>query len=210
MLEDLRTVAAIPEETLKQLSETLMSQSGFLSQDACADLIGSILRDETQGAAVFVTVWNLPEESLPKLISEISEWRNASEENGKDLPDAEFGSLRSQLKILVRDYPAVNRMQKAQRLMNVLGNEVKGIGFICDARPVYNKAHEEIEGLVPLTTFKIIYERQNLDTEEIEFVLTESGLDHLIEQANEAKKKLSVLSSRVNTWLPGGCVKGDA
>ncbi len=210
MLEDLRTVAAIPEETLKQLSETLMSQSGFLSQEACADLIGSILRDETQGAAVFVTVWNLPEESLPKLISEISDWRNASEENGKDLPDAEFSNLRSQLTILVRDYPAVNRMQKAQRLMNVLGNEVKGIGFICDARPVYNKAHDEIEGLVPLTTFKIIYERQNLDTEEIEFVLTESGLDHLIEQANEAKKKLSVLSSRVNTWLPGGCVKGDA
>ena len=204
MLADLRIVATIPGDTLKQLAKALESQTGFLNADACAELIGQLVPDETQRDAAFNAIQNLRPEALEQLVSVIGKWRNESDENRKLLSEADYADLQARLPVLIRDYPALNRMQKAQRLMNVLGNEVKGIGFICDARPVYNKTHDEIEGIVPLTTLKIIYERQNLDAEEIEFVLSESDLDQLIDQANEAKKKLSVLKNRVNTWLPGG------
>jgi hypothetical protein len=204
MLADLRIVVSIPGDTLRQLAEAFESQTGFLNADACVELIRKLVPDEAQASAAFNAVQNLRPESLEQLISVIGNWRNESDENAQSLSEADYADLQARLPILIRDYPALNRMQKAQRLMNVLGNEVKGIGFICDARPVFNKTHDEIEGLVPLTTLKIIYERQNLDAEEIEFVLTESDLDQLISEANEARKKLSVLKNRVNTWLPGG------
>jgi hypothetical protein len=207
MLDDLRIVATIPEATLNQLANALETQTGFLTADTCAELVAELVPDETQGEATFNAIQNLRPEAMEQLITVIGNWRNESDENRKLLSEAEYANIQACLPVLIRDYPALNRMQKAQRLMTVLGNEIKGIGFICDARPVYNQAHDEIEGIVPLTTFKIIYERQNLDTDEIEFVLSETDLDQMIEQANEAKKKLSVLKHRVSSWLPDSNVE---
>ena len=99
-------------------------------------------------------------------------------------------------------------MQKAKRLQVVLGNEVEGIAFICDARPVYNEARDDIDGMIPLTTMKIVYERQNGVTEEIEFVLTADELDDLITRAKKAQDDLKLLRRKTAEWLPGGCVDG--
>ena len=41
--------------------------------------------------------------------------------------------------MLVCDYPALNRIKKADGLRSAIGNECSDVVFICDARPVYTR-----------------------------------------------------------------------
>lgn len=207
MLEDLSVLATIPEDLLTKLARTLEEQSGFLTTEKLAELVTEAVPDETQGSAAFNAIQNLRAEAMPQLMEMLETWRNQDEANRRVLSDEQHAIVKKHLPILIREYPAIDRMQKAEWLKNVLGNEVKGLAFICDARPVYNKPQDDIEGFIPLATLKVVYERQNLDDEEIEFVLSESALEHLINEAKKAQQKLSVLKSRVDSWMPGGCVE---
>lgn len=208
MVEDLSEVAAIPTESLNQLGDALEQQAGFPTAESLAKLVSQFLPDEPQGSAAFSALQNLRRETIPQVLETLQSWRSTSDQNKARLPDDQFDALQKNLQTLIRDYPALNRMRKADRLRTALGNEVEGFSFICDARPVYNEARDDIEGIIPLTTLKFLYERQNRVTEEIELVLTPEQLDELILRAKKAQEKLTVLRKKTTEWLPGGCVEG--
>ena len=90
------------------------------------------------------------------------------------------------------------------------GNEIMGVMFVCDARPVYNENRDDIDGYVPLATMKILYQRQNADSEEIEFVMTPEEIDLLIERAQQARDKIQVLNRKLGGWLPNGTAGGQS
>ena len=194
---------------MKQLGDALEKQTGFLSTQALAQLVSASLPDESQGSAVFSALQNLRSETIPQVLEMVQSWRNASDQNKRRLPDDQYGSLEKNLPVLIREYRAINRMRKAERLRTTLGNEVEGFAFICDARPVYNEARDDIEGIIPLTTLKVVYEHQNQDTEEIEFVLTASQLEELISRAKKAQDKLAALRRKATEWLPDGWVEEE-
>lgn len=209
MAEDLSAVATIPEDKLKQLGEILERQTGFLTSEALAKLVSESVPDEAQGSATFSALQNLRPEAIPQVLETIQSWRSANDQNKERLPDDRYAALQVNLPTLIREYPALNRMRKVKRLRASLGNEWEGVAFICDARPVYNEARDDIEGMIPLTTMKVVYERQNQLTDEIEFVLTAEQLDDLITRAKKAQDKLTVLRRKTAEWLPGGCVEGE-
>jgi hypothetical protein len=208
MVEDLRVVAEIDTENLQRLGELLTKQTGFLTDDRLVQLVGACVDDETQGTAVFNAVQNLSPSGYEQVLTMLRAWRESSEERRQQLPDDVFAALEQKLPVLIRDYPALNRIKKADRLRIAIGNEFERVVFICDARPVYNENRDCIEGLIPLTTMKLVYERQNSETEEIEIVLTSEQLKDLVSKAKKAEQKLTVLSQSIEEWMPQGCVYG--
>lgn len=111
---------------------------------------------------------------------------------------------------MIQEYPAVERYRKAQRLASITGFQVVGVEFVCDARPVFDKDRERIEGMLPVTTLKLVYEKQNEDIQVTEVLLSAAMLGELLEKANRAQQKLRVLSESINQWIPQGLASADA
>lgn len=209
MIDDMMAIASIPDETLAQLGDRLEEQSGFLSSSALVDIVSEVIPDDRQGQATFNALQNLRPDDVDQLVESIGNWRESSPDNREHFGDDLFGNLEQNLKTLVRDYASLNRGKKADRLRNILGNELQGAVFICDARPVFNKERDQIEGMIPITTLKLVYERQNMETEEIELTLNADQLKSLREDAEKAEKKITTLSESIMGWLPESCLNNE-
>ena len=204
MIENLRTLADTSTESIEKLRKWLEQQDGFVSDSSLIDVISVCFPNDEQGSAVFNTLQNLNADDLDQALETIQVWRNSRPKNAQDFSDEQLLATEARLRNLVRNYPALNRTRKAKRLRVVLGNELKGVAFICDARPVFDEERDHIEGLISVTTMKLFYERQNLDGEEIEITLSAGQLDQLIEEAEKARKKLRVMKASIGEWLPAG------
>lgn len=210
MIDDMMAVASVPNESLAQLGDRLQEQAGFLTSSVLADIVSEVITDDRQGQSAFNTLQNLQPDDLDQVVEAISNWRESSSDIRERFSDDLFGNLEQNLTTLVRDYASLNRGKKAERLRNILGNELQGAVFICDARPVFNKERDQIEGMIPITTLKLVYERQNMETEEIELTLSAEQLKSLREDAEKAEKKLTTLNESITGWLPEGCLNEEA
>lgn len=206
MVEALRVVASIETANLERLADLLVQQTGFLTDEKLAKLVAECVDDEEQGSAVFNALQNVGPSGVDEVLEMLRAWRESDEQRRRQFPEESLADLGQKLPVLIRDYPALNRSKRADQIRNVLGNELEGIAFICDARPVYNKTRDRIEGLIPLTTMKLVYETQNLVTEEIEIVLTSDQLESLISEAKQAAQELATLRQSIIIWIPEGCV----
>jgi hypothetical protein len=150
------------------------------------------------------TLENLNPESIDRTLRMMGHWREADHRNAERFPAESWGSLESKLRQLIQEYPAVGRYRKAQRLASITGNRVVGVELICDARPIFDKDRERVEGMLPTTTLKLVYEKQNEDIRVTEVLLSAEMLGELLEKANRAQQKLRVLSESINQWVPHG------
>lgn len=201
LFNDLLVLSRLSSEKVKALGDRLEQHSGFLSVERLA--VEAFPESEEAGA-VERLVLGLSPSAIQPLIEMVEQWRNSDERAKGLMTDERFLSLREKLPLLVRRSPAITRTRKAGALQTVTGNEIMGVMFVCDARPVYNERRDDIDGYVPLATMKILYQRQNADSEEIEFVLTPEEIDLLIERAQQARGKIQVLNRKMGEWLPNG------
>jgi len=204
MLEDLSQIAEIPTERLWALGNVLEEQTQMMTTQQFIGLISEAVPDDTQGSAVYSMLNLLSPDGIPDLLEYLKKWREASEGNQFSLPKETYRHLEEKLPVLIRNYPALDRMQKVRALASVLGNEVEDFLFVCDARPIYNEDRTDIEAIVPVTTLKLTYERQNGDTDEIELVFAEEQLSEFVEEAQKAEKKLQVLRAKAKLWMTVG------
>lgn len=207
LLADLLVLSSLPPETVKVLGDQLEQNPGFLSFEQLA-LDAFPERDEA--LAVERLIAGLIPNSIQQLIGMVEQWRDSDERAKEVMTDERFASLQVNLPLLVRKSPAIARTRKAVALQTVTGNELVGVMFVCDARPVYNNTRDDIDGYVPLATMKIVYQRQNADTEEIEFVMTPKEIDGLIQRAEQARDKIQVLNEKMNGWLPNATSGGQS
>lgn len=205
LLSALVVLSKLPIAKVRELGDRLESHPGFLS---VRDLTVHAFPATDQSDAVEHLIMTLIPESLPHVVSMVTYWRQTDDASKEVMTEADFDNLKDNLPLLVRSSAALTRSRKAVGLQTVTGNEIMEIMFVCDARPVYNNPRNEIEGYVPLATMKILYQRQNAATEEIEFVVTPLELDLLIDIAQNAKKKIGVLNAKMTPWIPNGIV-GD-
>ncbi len=204
LLTDIKRLSKVPEQQINQLSAALHSASEFYLIEK---VIAENIDDEKQASAISRLVENIIPESLKYLTGMIKSWRKSLGEPDGYMTEEELEAVSVALNKLIRNSPAITRVKKAQVLKTVTGNEVFGVMFVCDARPVYNEARDDIEGYVPVTTMKIVYQRQNGDSEEIEFVLMPNEIDLFIERATNARDKVRVLNAKMNQLLPSAIVE---
>jgi len=205
LLADLIVLSQLPSESVKQLGDRLEQHSGFVSVE---NLSTETFGDSEAAAAISRLLQGLVPASLSHVTAMVEYWRQSDGDAGKSMPDSQFATLKENLLLLVRHSPALMRTRKAVGLQRVTGNELMGVMFICDARPVYNNARDDIDGYVALATMKLVFQRQNSDTEEIELVLTPDEIDLLIDRAQKAKQKIDVMNTKLTSCLPNGIVGG--
>lgn len=58
-----------------------------------------------------------------------------------------------------------------------------------------------------MTTMKIVYQRQNGNSGEIEFALMPNEIDLFIDRATKARDKVKVLNAKMNQLLPNTIVE---
>ena len=89
-------------------------------------------------------------------------------------------------------------------MASLTGNKAQKVELICDVRPVFDRAREQVEGLVPLTTLKLIYETQTDETKCIELLFSTDMLKELLEKVNKAQQKLTIMRDFFDQWIPDG------
>jgi hypothetical protein len=199
LVTDIKRLSEVPNEQIDQLAEELHSASGFYLIE---EVIDEIVDDEKQAKAVSRLVENLVPDSVTYLLGMIKSWRNSLNEPDSYMTELDLEAVSTALKKLIRNSPAITRVKKAQVLKTVTGNEVFGVMFVCDARPIFNEARNDIEGYLPVTTMKIVYQRQNGDSEEIEFALMPNEIELFIDGATQAREKVDVLNRKMSQLLP--------
>jgi hypothetical protein len=207
MVEDLLAIASIPHETLERLETSLDGALGFLNEERLTDLVKGVLSEERQASAVLNAVQSVRPGRVDSVLASLRNWREADQQNAERLPDKTLETIRHNLKILIKEYPAWDRYQKAQRLASLTGNKTLQVELICDLRPVFDPSRQRIEGLVPLTTLKLTYESQTEETRCMEVLLSADLLGDLLEKVNKAQQKLTTLRDIVDQWVPGGFVE---
>ncbi len=198
MVDDLRTVAKLNDSDLKRLCDGITHVQGVLTNDQLEELTKQIFEDDAVTEAVTRTIRNIPPEIKRDILAIVDRWRHVTPKRLERFPDRDFESLQRNLELLVQDYPGVALMRKAERLVRDTGNEFNDVLFICDLRPIFNEEHSRVEGFLAIVNLRLRYLSQNGDTDVFELALTEDELETLIEKAQKAIHKLSVLRDTVH------------
>jgi hypothetical protein len=204
MVDDLLAVSQVPPEAIDSLATSLHAAQGFLDSDALEQAVRGCLPDGQLASSILRTLENLRPEGVDRTLRTLGSWREADPGNAARFPPESWTSLEGKLRRLVQEYPALERYRKAQRLASITGSRVVGVELICDARPVFDKNRERVEGMLPMTTLKLVYEKQEEDMQVVEVLLSPEMLEELIAKANKAQQKLRVLSESINQWVPQG------
>jgi hypothetical protein len=148
-------------------------------------------------------VVNVEPDSLPAVEEMLESLENGIEEH-KLLDDKGLATVKQNLRRLtepgIRD--VVQRLRKASELITATGNDITGLNFICDARPVYNDDRTDIDGFLPLATMKLFYDDPNGDQQVIEITMKPDDLDSFIDLATKAREKLNVMRKKFSALVP--------
>jgi hypothetical protein len=193
MVNDFVLLSEITPETLEGLSKSIAAYDVFGSEEEFKSLVIQYIPDEDQASAVLNSLRSLRPENIEQIIEVVGQWRNAERDHASRLSDGAFALLKNNLSILVRDYPAVAKIRKANWLGKATGNELQSIQFICDIRPVFNDARDTIELFIPIVTLKLGFERQNGEDDVLELVLDDSAITVLSQKLDVARQKLDAL-----------------
>jgi hypothetical protein len=207
MVDDLLTIANLPRKTIDQLITAMDGAVGFLNEEGLKQLVQEIVPDEREASAVVSTIRNIRPGRIDQILASLADWRHADAQNAQRMPDEAFAAIQESLRRLIQDYPAWERFRKARRLATVTGNKARKMELIRDARPVFDEERQHIEGFIPLITLKLTYDTQTEETGTAEVLLTVDMLEELLEKANKARQKVSVLRESLNQWIPEGVVE---
>jgi len=201
MVRDLRAIASADSTGIDKLSQALMEETGVPTEERIEEIARQYFND---GAAESIanTVRILNPESKQKIFAVVALWRQTSDENRQLMPDSEFEALQRNLDSLIQDYPGLELMRKAQRLLRETGNEFEAASFTCDLRPVFDSPQEHVEGFLTLATLRIQHVRQSGQREVFEIALTENELLTLVDRGKNALRKMEVLKETVRDLLP--------
>jgi hypothetical protein len=209
MVEDLLAVSAVPSAQIEEIAVAIQAEVGFLREAELRKIIRARVSDKAQASALVRTLQNLPRQQIDLVVEMLRMWREANPQNAERFPTPAFTELQEKLPRLIRDYPAIRRSRKARRLRTILGNPTKSFELICDSRPVFNEARDTVEGLIALTTLKIVYESHDLETQVLEVTMSRKALNELADKVEKALKKLTVLEKSIADWVPGGVIDSE-
>ncbi len=196
MVEDLKTIAGLPDEQIAELRQHLSEADYFLDPKALLATIQKVIQERELAGAVCRAILNLNPSNTKQIIASLE----------RDVDDKEFpfDSLKKVLNKLIQPYPALARFEKAERLATVTGQQLETVELICDLRPIFDEKRENIEGMMPYTRLHIVVTGEDGLPKAFEAELTHKQVIDLAGKAEKAKSKLDVLRKSVKTWLPGG------
>lgn len=206
LVRDAKILLALQRSQIDAIRNDLKTYAGFLDRAALEDRLQTHLDDQEscKGLARFITA--IDERSrvfdveVQNLILQIERWLSDEENQKKSLiSDEEFQELRQRLPLIIQPYPALERQAKAEYLAEATGQPLERLELICDLRPVFDKARENVEGMVPLTILKVVCTGVDGLPLSLEVVLSEKDVHDLAKASSDAQKKLKKLRELISS-----------
>jgi hypothetical protein len=196
-IRDLRVIAQLDARTVARIGEFLSCLQGFAVKESVKEGIQGCLQDSNPDFAdnIVRALLNLKPTEVARIIKTVDRWRRSNEERTGLFTDELFASLERNLQVLMADYPSIELIRKASRLLREVGNEFRSVAFFCDMRPVFDEPREKVEGFVVLANMRLIYFSQNGDRHACEVALTEDELTKMVENGQKAVAKMAVLKT---------------
>lgn len=204
-VEDAKAVISIPQDRIEAVAEKLNNHTGFLDNDTVASIVAEEIEDEAVSkrlSRIIVFLDSMLDKSnrLPTEFLDYLRDRLSDEDNPESLSEQELKQFFVYIALLIKDQPGFRRHRKAERLYDEIGIPVRDVKFICDLRPVFDKGHEAVEGMILVTTLKVLATDVNGLPVTLQAKLTDKQVIDLAEKAEEAKKKLSALRDLMNKF----------
>ena len=192
-----------PEEDLRRIASGLDDFDGYLSQSNRRAILNELI-SQTEKIPQY--------ESLFKLVGHYIDRPNAADEiltslrYAKGMDDDDDGrplaitndertELKRRLELVLRRYPGLRRQNKAERLSVATGLSVDSVDLICDLRPVFSEDRTEVQGLIPLTTLKVVASGVDRFPISFEAILSARDVQRLFDIAEKAVAKLNTLGN---------------
>jgi hypothetical protein len=195
---DLLILASIPCDLIADFATRLEAEKSFFP---FKEVLLEHIPEEAADSVARIVI-NLEPDSLPMVEEMVDRLVDDTE---LQLIDAVgVSSFKQNLHRLTQPSirAVVRRLRKANDLTTATGNNLTGLTFICDARPVYNDDRTDIDGFVPLATMKIFYDDKNGEQDVIEITMSANDLDSFLDRASKAREKLNVMRQKFSTFLP--------
>lgn len=199
----LRDVADVPVETLERVAAGLSQATGFLDPPKLTARLRELLPEKSPVASIRRVVLHTKSEDVPDLLDRLTRIQE-NEPDEFPLNREHLEQLRVALPRLLRPIPALRRFRKAERLSKATGQPVEDIQLICDLRPVFDESREQVEGVLPFTRLKIVATGGDGLPNVFEAELTSRQVSDLVQQAEKAVKKLSLLRQQGEKWARYG------
>ncbi len=201
LIEDLKAVVDLSEESVRQLRDHLTEAGGFLGPKSLLKTIREVVEDSNKAQALRRIIRNIGVSDIERVHVIFQE---ESKKQKPPFNNTQFEHLAKLLKLLIQPYPALERFRKAKRLAEVTGQQLETIEFICDLRPIFEESRKNIEGMMPYTRLHIVATGEDGLPKSFEVELTHQQIIDLAEKAEKAKSKLYSLRQSIKKWLPEG------
>ncbi len=198
MLRDFRSIASLTPESVASVGRALGCLPPSSSGDVIEKTIGQCLaahgKEEAAGS-VLRALMNVDADSIGSLLNVLRQWATVDQRRREVFSDEVVDRLQHNFEVLITHNPAVRIMQKAERLLRDVGNELQSVKFVCDLRPVFDDAREQVEAFATIANMRLLYVSQDGERRACEMALTEGELTHLKEHVDTALAKLRVLGA---------------
>lgn len=203
-VDDLLAVAAQPASELARLVDLITAETGFLTLGRLVELASQVFADPAVAEAVANTVYSVHPDDVEQTVADLKGWRQFDPKQGAVVTDERLAAVAERVKQLAQPYPALERRRKADRLARLAGPRCDTVDVLCDFRPVFDHMRERIEGLLPQITLRLQVTSAAGDPSVYEVRLSEAGLGQLADQAERAMRKVRVMATNANHWIPAG------
>lgn len=195
ILTDLFAISKVPSDKAEAIAKQLRSLTGLNDADSIREAIKRVLREseENSASAVWRALVNLDAKEIPNLLATLGKWVAKDQPRSKVFTEELFSNLESNLDVLIADFPAIEMMQKANKLVKDTSGELQDLKYICDLRPVYNDERTDVDAFVLVANLRMIYLEQNNERSVCEIALTEEELLMVKEETEKALAKMKVL-----------------
>jgi hypothetical protein len=200
-MADLLAVATLEPNQTAALRDRLQSARGFLDPSALKASIASVVTNEDLAGSVQRVLTHIEPENVEPLLDTLEDHL---EQEKPPCNDDTLEALRAVLPKLIILYPALARFKKAERLASATGRQLESLDLICDLRPVFDEERSSLEGMMPYTRLRVVASGTDDLPTSFEVELTQRQVADLADKAERAKRKLDVLCSSIENWVPGG------
>lgn len=200
LLESLRILLEVGEEGVQHIAASLDKANGYLSDESLESLIASVIGDDEANVARLTNLLMrgtslLREGEPPTALLDYLEDPLAGPPGRKTNPLTadEKATLSGLLPKVIRRYPALERQAKALRLAEAFPLRAEAVNLICDLRPVFDDTRTQVEGVIPLTTLKVVASGVDRFPVSFEAVLSARDVLALQKEVENAVAKLNAL-----------------
>lgn len=200
LVADVKVTLELDGDLLKAIARELESFPGFLDGNSLTGIIGHYISNEEQCKKLSRLVFGADETirlldlNVEHLLSSIRDWQEGEENREQNLlSPQELDELQRRLPLIIRPYPGLKRQAKAKNLSEATGNRLEDLAIICDLRPVFDEERQQVEGVIPFTTLKVVCKGVDGLPVSLEAILSEPEVHDLAKKAGAAVEKLKCL-----------------